>query len=214
MAAGLGSVAGFAGRPMTSLAGDLDRQGYQVLVIFLHGGSSQLETWDPKPGTATGGPVPRDRDLASPASGSPSCCRRPPSRCTTWPCTAGLNTAEDDHGKGSYLMHTGRRQAPGQEHPHLGSLAARFLAPERDPLPGYIHITAGGGGLSGKDAAFLGPKYGALTLGNGKPPANTERPGSIEAAEDLARHELRMQLDRPLRPPPPHRRDRGLHQLV
>ena len=33
-------------------------------------------------------PVPVDRDLACPASGSPSCCRRPPRRCTGWPWSA------------------------------------------------------------------------------------------------------------------------------
>ena len=27
-----------------------------MLTIFLHGGLSQLESWDPKPGAATGGP--------------------------------------------------------------------------------------------------------------------------------------------------------------
>src|SRR5690349_1505502 len=28
----------------------------QLLFLFLSGGASQLETWDPKPGTPTGGP--------------------------------------------------------------------------------------------------------------------------------------------------------------
>src|SRR5436190_9001739 len=27
-----------------------------VIILYLGGGASQLETWDPKPGTATGGP--------------------------------------------------------------------------------------------------------------------------------------------------------------
>ncbi|QDV36072.1 DUF1501 domain-containing protein [Tautonia plasticadhaerens] len=194
VSAGLGAVSGFAGRPMTSLAGELGRQGSQVLMVFLHGGSSQLETWDPKPGTATGGPF-RSIETSIPGVRISELLPKTAQQMHHLSLLRSLNTAEDDHGKGSYLMHTGRRQAPGQEHPHLGSLAARFLAPERDPLPGYIHVTAGGGGLSGKDAAFLGPKYGALTLGDGKPPANTERPGSVEEAEDLARHQLRMQLD-------------------
>ena len=38
------------------LAGELRRQQKHVLLLWLAGGSSQLETWDPKPGRPTGGP--------------------------------------------------------------------------------------------------------------------------------------------------------------
>ena len=39
-----------------ALAGELKRQRKRVILLWLAGGSSQLETWDPKPGTPTGGP--------------------------------------------------------------------------------------------------------------------------------------------------------------
>ena len=52
--AALGAFA--LGTGTASAAGDLARAGKRVLVIFLSGGVSQLETWDPKPGTDTGGP--------------------------------------------------------------------------------------------------------------------------------------------------------------
>src|SRR6266852_2413870 len=32
------------------------KQGKAVIILYLGGGASQLETWDPKPGTLTGGP--------------------------------------------------------------------------------------------------------------------------------------------------------------
>ena len=67
----------------------------------------------------------------------------------------------------------------------MGSLAAKYLNSEENPLPGYVHIQPGGGGLSGREAAFLGPKYGSLSLGNGQSPANTVRPGSLGAAGPL-----------------------------
>src|SRR5688500_11075655 len=58
---GLAAGLGFAGTGAMSglvrtAAAELERQQKQVLLIFLAGGSSQLETWDPKPGTDTGGP--------------------------------------------------------------------------------------------------------------------------------------------------------------
>src|ERR1044071_4594712 len=39
-----------------ALTGALKRQNRRVILLWLAGGASQLETWDPKPRTATGGP--------------------------------------------------------------------------------------------------------------------------------------------------------------
>ena len=39
-----------------ALAGELKKQQKRVILLWLAGGSSQLETWDPKPGAPTGGP--------------------------------------------------------------------------------------------------------------------------------------------------------------
>ena len=57
----LGTAAGgFAGLlggfTAPAAARELSRSGKRVFTVFLHGGVSQLETWDPKPGTDTGGP--------------------------------------------------------------------------------------------------------------------------------------------------------------
>ncbi len=53
-AAGIG--AGFSSFTRPAIAAELARKQRQVLVIWLAGGASQLETWDPKPKTETGGP--------------------------------------------------------------------------------------------------------------------------------------------------------------
>src|SRR5919204_6207275 len=55
LAGALGSL-GFAGLVAPAAARELEKAQKRVLLIWLHGGSSQLETWDPKPGTDTGGP--------------------------------------------------------------------------------------------------------------------------------------------------------------
>ncbi len=187
-ASGLGSLFGRSGAASAAMAD----QGKQMLVVWLAGGSSQLETWDPKPGTVTGGPF---RAIETSVPGVKICELLPGTakQMHRMALVRGVNTKEDDHGKGHYLMHTGRPQTPGAEHPHLGSIAARFLNPEEGPLPGYIHITPGGGGLGGSEAAILGPKYGALYLGNGQPPNNTGRPLPPEA--DAARHALRRRMN-------------------
>src|SRR5438093_12167892 len=39
-----------------ALAGELKKTQKRVILLWLAGGASQLETWDPKPGAPTGGP--------------------------------------------------------------------------------------------------------------------------------------------------------------
>jgi hypothetical protein len=191
--AGLGLASGFAGLVQPAVAADLAKRERQVLLVWLHGGASQLETWDPKPGTDTGGPF-RSVETSVPGLRISELMPLTARQMHRMALVRGVNTKEDDHGKGYYYMHTGRREVPGQEYPHLGSLAARFMTKAQDPLPGYVHIQPGGGGLSGREAAFLGPKYGSLVLGNGNAPANITRPGSLDATaaakRDLLRHHL------------------------
>lgn len=193
-AAGAAGLATLGGLPLGSLAGELGQKRKQILMIWLAGGSSQLETWDPKPKTETGGPF-RSIETSVPGVRISELLPRTAPLMHHLAIHRGINTSEDDHGKGYYVMHTGRKQAPGQEYPHLGSVAAKFLGSDADPLPGYILIQPGGGGMIASDAAFLGPKYGALVLGNGGSPANTERPGDVSAESDQARHLLRSRIN-------------------
>jgi uncharacterized protein (DUF1501 family) len=190
--AGLGAV-GWGGMASPLLARELAKKQKRVLMIWLAGGSSQLETWDPKPGTPTGGPF---QPIATSVTGIHI--------SELLPCTArqmhhlalvrGINTAEDEHGRGAYIMHTGRRTDPTTEYPHLGAVCARLLTAADNPLPGYIHVTPGGGG-GGQDSAFLGPKYASVVLGDGKPPANILRPESLSADADLRRNAFRRRLN-------------------
>src|SRR5690242_16697573 len=54
-AGGLAALAGVS-RVQPALAAQLAGTQKRILNIFLHGGVSQLESWDPKPNTDTGGP--------------------------------------------------------------------------------------------------------------------------------------------------------------
>ena len=47
------------------MAGELKKQQKRVILLWLAGGASQLETWDPKPGAATGGPFRVDPDVGA-----------------------------------------------------------------------------------------------------------------------------------------------------
>src|SRR6266540_524509 len=121
----LGGIAagtlGFAGLAMPSSALELQKKQKRVVVIDLAGGVSQLETWDPKPGTNTGGPF---QAIATSVPGTHICELLPytAQQMHRMALVRGINTAENDHGKGSIIMHTGRRPEPGLTYPHLGSV--------------------------------------------------------------------------------------------
>src|SRR5262245_55472173 len=52
----LGGNLGLHALAVPALASQLQREQKRLLMIFLPGGMSQLESWDPKPGRPTGGP--------------------------------------------------------------------------------------------------------------------------------------------------------------
>jgi hypothetical protein len=72
----------------------------RVVVIFLAGGVSQLETWDPKPGTDTGGPF---KAIPTSVPGVHICELLPHTakQMHRLAIIRGVNTAEDDHADGT-----------------------------------------------------------------------------------------------------------------
>ena len=177
-----------------AVAKQLHSSQKRVLIFFLSGGSSQLETWDPKPGTDTGGPF---RAIPTSVPGIHISELMPYSarQMHRLALVRSINTRENEHGKGKYFMETGREDTPALRYPALGSVAAKLLNPEKAALPGYIHVRPGRSGFGKSDSAFLGPKFASVTLGNGKPPANVVRPETLSESADRMRNMLRQRMD-------------------
>jgi uncharacterized protein (DUF1501 family) len=199
MAAGAGLLAsggltglGFLTRAAS--ASTLSRNQKRVLLVYMHGGLSQLESWDPKPGTSTGGPF-RAIPTSVPGLQISELLPMTARQMHHLALVRGVNTKEDDHGKGQYLMITGRRQTPAANYPHVGAVMAKALTPADSPVPGHIQITPGGGGGRTGDAAYLGPQYAAIQLGNGNPPQNSGRPNGLTPEFDQHRQHLRRAVN-------------------
>ena len=161
----------------------------RVLVVYMSGGLSQLESWDPKPKTDTGGPF---RAIPTAVPGVHICELLPKTArlMDKLALVRSINTKNNDHGKGRYQMERGRNQTPGAAFPHLGAVCAKALESPANPLPGHIHVPSGGR----NSAAYLGPKYDAISI-NGNPPANSARPGSITEKADQLRHDFRRKVN-------------------
>ncbi|MFN4261253.1 MAG: DUF1501 domain-containing protein [Gemmataceae bacterium] len=194
-AAGTASLLGFGGLVHPLTAKELQKQEKRVLLVWLAGGVSQLETWDPKPNTDTGGPF-RAIPTSVPGIHISELLPHTAKQMHRLALVRGINTNENNHAKGAYFMHTGRREQPGMAFPHLGSAMAKLLGADNNPMPGYIHVTPrGSSGFNGKDAAFLGPRYASVTVADGNPPTNLLPPETRSESLDQQRNSFRDRLN-------------------
>lgn len=179
---------GWLARP--AAAKQLERDQKRIVVFNMAGGLSQLESWDPKPATDTGGPF-RAIPTTVPGIHISELLPKTAQQMHHLALVRSINTNENDHGKGRTAMMTGRRQMPGVAYPQIGAVAAKALHDEASPLPGHISITPGGSGARSNDAAYLGPKYSSIVLGNGNPPRNSTRPNGLDESAEQRRDRVR-----------------------
>ncbi|HEY2909098.1 MAG TPA: DUF1501 domain-containing protein [Gemmataceae bacterium] len=192
--AGALGLAGIAGLATSAVAEQLKKERRQVLFVWLDGGMSQLESWDPKPNTIFGGPF---RSIATAVPGIRISELLPESAkiMNRLAIVRSVCTQDDSHSAGVDRIQRGDPKNRGVVYPYFGSAVAKLVGAGTSGLPPYIWVKPMNGGFIFKDAGFLGPRYGALALGDGKPPANLLRPTSLSQADDDERNELRKLAD-------------------
>ncbi|HMF11267.1 MAG TPA: DUF1501 domain-containing protein, partial [Gemmataceae bacterium] len=176
-------------------AQELRRQQKRVLLLWLAGGSSQLETWDPKPGRPTGGPF----------KAIPTCvpgihvCELMPKMAKLINRVAvvrSLDTRIADHGQAADTMQRGRRPEGDIPYPDIGAVVAKELGRADSPVPDYVsfYLATEGRNSGRPHAGFLGPRYGAMSLERSLKPENIERPALMSEREHEEREHLRQFL--------------------
>jgi uncharacterized protein (DUF1501 family) len=145
------------------------------ILLWLNGGPSQLETFDPHPNTSIGGPT---RAIETPLKGI-SFAEHLPRLAELAPKMTLLRSVvskEGDHARGQYAVRTGFRPEPAVFHPTLGAIAAKELPTIGLDLPPYISILTSD---LYTDAGYLGADYQAYLIGNpNQPPRNLQAPVS------------------------------------
>ena len=185
-AAGLGAF-----DALTLRADDLRQQHKAVILLWMAGGPSQFETFDPKPGAATQGPT---RAIATSVPGIQV--------AEHWTKVArvmkhfavlrSLTGKEGNHGRATYLLHTSYPPSGGIVHPGFGATVAREIGPDDFELPGFVSINGPSVGPS-----FLGIRYAPLVVTDpNRPPANLPVP--VPADRLNRRLGLLKQLEGPL----------------
>ena len=135
MMAGSAVIGGLSSFTTQEALAGLAKEQKRMIVVRMAGGLSQLESWDPKPNTDTGGPF---RAIPTSVPGTHICELLPyTAKQMHHLCVVrGINTHNGDHGKGTYRMLTGRHRAPGQTYPELGAVVAKGMDDGTQSLPG------------------------------------------------------------------------------
>jgi uncharacterized protein (DUF1501 family) len=180
------------------LAADAARQVKQpkaCILLWMDGGPSQAHTFDPKPGgeyqsIATAVPGVRVCD----------CLPQVAALMKDVALLRGMSTAEGEHYRAKYLMHTGYPRVGAFEHPALGCIAASELGTRDQTLPNFVTIDAGydfrndGGRFYRSVPAYLGVRYTPLAVTD--PGKGLENLGGAEDAEFAAQLELLRRSER------------------
>lgn len=134
-----------------------------LILLWMGGGPSQLETWDPHPGTKIGGPT-----------GSVKTKVEGLEIADLFPKTAehihqlnvvrSLVSKEGDHERGTYLLKTGYRPDPTLIHPSLGAILAHKYEEDGETsldIPRFISLSPGQWPGRG---GFLGDQFDAFKV--------------------------------------------------
>jgi hypothetical protein len=171
-AAGVGAAAGLGWVDFLTAHADELREAHKAcILLWMAGGPSQFETFDPKLGAENQGPT---KAIPTVASGV--------AIAEHWTKTAAvmkdfavirsMTSKEGNHGRATYLLHTGYGPSGGIVHPGIGSLVASEIGPSDFDLPHFVSINGPSVGSS-----FLGVPYAPFIITDpNRPPDNLTAP--------------------------------------
>ena len=172
-------------------ATEIASKGKSVVVIFLAGGISQFESWDPKSNLETGGPF-KAIPTSVPGIHISELLPYTAKQMHHMAIVRSLNTGLDDHALATNIIRCGRTTRTATEYPELGAAVARGLERADFPLPGHIRTMPEGVGARSNNAAYLGPQYASVNIGAEKGGiVNTQLPDGMTVEIDSRRQDWR-----------------------
>jgi uncharacterized protein (DUF1501 family) len=130
------------------------RRARACVLVWLNGGPSHIDTFDPKPGADTGGPF-RAIATAVPGLRLSEHFPRLAKQAGQVAVVRSMTSREADHDRAVQYLHTGSLPSETVEYPELGSVVARTWSSDEDGLPAFVAIdgTPSGAGFLGQDFA-------------------------------------------------------------
>jgi hypothetical protein len=181
-----------------------------VIMLNLGGAASQLDTFDPHPGTKIGGGV-RAIDTAIPGVRFAAGMEQTAGVMQDVSLIRSMVSKEGDHERAVYNIKTGYRPVPGLTHPTIGAIVCHELPDAKIEIPTHVSILPGRWPARG---GFFGAEYDAFQINDPAEPVPDVQPRGGEETMDRRLADLKVverQFARGRRPD----LDRGttLHQL-
>ena len=160
------------------------------ILLWMNGGPSHIDTWDPKPGTAAGG---KFKSISTRVDGI-SLSEHLPQLADVAQHLAilrGMTSKEGNHDRAQHLVHTGWSPNPTVAYPSLGSWVAHEVGDPNSDLPLFVSIN--GPSVS---AGFLGVQYNPFIVQNVKQPLqNTDYAAGVNMVRFLKRKQALESLE-------------------
>ena len=157
----LAGAMGLACSPWSSLAqaASEKKTAKACILLYLQGGPSHIDTFDPKPGTPTGGSYTA---IDTKIAGVKFSQHLPKLAAVSdkLAIIRSMTSKEGDHDRGTVLLHTGYSPTPALVYPALGSIIAKEKQDDSDVAPGFVSV----GDTNG--SGYLGPEYGPYVVGD------------------------------------------------
>ena len=202
LAAGAATLGSFSGLfSATAIAEEANRRGKKCILLWLCGAPSQFETWDPKPGTPTGGPF---RAINTRLPGVQVSQLMP--QCATimhkLAVIRSMSTEPSEHFQGIDVLTRGDKPRPPFTRPILGSVVAQQLGQLDSPVPQFVLLDPCPEGnefkafKAGNWAGWLGAEYGPVRAGGEYSIPDILKPESLTETDASDREALRKFLSR------------------
>ncbi|WP_411825959.1 DUF1501 domain-containing protein [Luteolibacter sp. AS25] len=146
-----------------------------VIYLYMSGGMSHLDTFDPKENKDVMGPTKAVMGKGEIAVSNymPKTAAVTDKMCIL----SSLNSTQGAHEQGAYVMHTSYNQRGTITHPSLGSWVLKLGGKLHPELPGYVAINTP---ASQSGGGFFGAKFSAAPIG--KPESGLQdsvKPGEV-----------------------------------
>lgn len=175
--------------PRRALATPAATKPKSLIVLWMNGGPSHIDTWDPKTGKTQG----RHKSIATSVPGVrisehlPELARR----ANKLAIVRGMTSKEGNHVRAQYLLHTGYAPTPTVQHPSLGGWLSKRGGDPTSGLPAFVSLNGPSHG-----AGFFGVQHGPLVVraAGGLPP-DVAPAGDVDPARSAERKKLLDDLE-------------------
>ncbi|MCA9077181.1 MAG: DUF1501 domain-containing protein [Planctomycetaceae bacterium] len=133
-----------------------------LITLWMAGGPSQLETWDPHPESKHGGPT-RAIATTNPDLQIAHHLPQMAEQMHNLSVIRSLVSKEGDHERGTYFVQTGYRPETTVVHPSLGSILASQRPDDNVEIPMHVSLATGDGFVVPR-GGYLGDEYDAFRI--------------------------------------------------